>query len=61
MADTTHRKETKILEQDSSVILGKIPKDKQVTVTDTGWSAETKERMRRAGFDDMDVLRASYS
>lgn len=44
MADTTHGKGTKILEQDSFVILGKIPKSKQVTVTDTGWSEETRER-----------------
>lgn len=59
--DTTHGNGTKILEQDSSVTLGKIPKDKQLTDTDTCWSEETKELMRRADFDDLDIHRGSYS
>ena len=35
--------------------------DTFVTVADTGWSEETKERMRQAGYDDMDMILAWYS
>ena len=48
-------------EQEISVTIGKIPEDEQITVADTGWSEETKERMRQAGYDDMDMIRAWYS
>ena len=48
-------------EKDTFVIIGKIPEDEQITVTDTGWSEEDKERMRQAGYDDMDMIRAWYS
>lgn len=48
-------------EQDTFVTIGKLPEDEQITVTDTGWSEETKERMRQAGYDDMDMIRAWYS
>lgn len=48
-------------EQDTFVTIGKLPEEEQITVTDTGWSEETKERMRQAGYDDMDMIRAWYS
>ena len=48
-------------EQDTFVTIGKVPEDEQITVTDTGWSEENKERMRQAGYDDMDMIRAWYS
>ena len=48
-------------EQETFVTIGKIPEGEQITVADTGWSEETKERMRQAGYDDMDMIRAWYS
>ena len=45
----------------SSAAIGKIPDDEQITVADTGWSEADKEHMRRAGYDDMDMIRAWYS
>ncbi len=48
-------------EQDTFVTIGKLPEDKQVTIADTGWSDETREHMRQAGYDDMDMIRAWYS
>ena len=41
--------------------IGEIPEDAQVTVTDTGWSEEEKERMKAYGYDGLDVIRAWYS
>lgn len=32
-----------------------------MTSNDTGWSEEEKERMRQAGYDDMDIIREWYS
>lgn len=62
MSDTIHsRKFPQSPEQDTFVTIGKIPEDGQITVADTGWSEETKERMRQAGYDDMDMIRAWYS
>ncbi len=62
MSDTIHsRKFPQSTEQDTFVTIGKIPEDAQITVADTGWSEETKERMRKAGYDDMDIIRAWYS
>ncbi|WP_165067591.1 hypothetical protein [Desulfovibrio sp. ZJ200] len=48
-------------EQETFVTIGKIPEDEQITVADTGWSEETRERMRQAAYDDMDMIRAWYS
>lgn len=48
-------------EQDTFVTIANIPEDEQITVADTGWSEETKERMRQAGYDDMDMILAWYS
>lgn len=48
-------------EQNTFVTIGKLPEDEQITVADTGWSEETRERMRQAGYDDMDMIRAWYS
>ncbi len=62
MPDTIHsRKSPQFQEQDTFVTIGKVPEDEQITVADTGWSEETKERMRQAGYDDMDMIRAWYS
>ena len=44
-----------------AVSIGEIPEDAQITVTDTGWSAEEKERMRSFGYDGLDMVRAWYS
>ena len=44
-----------------TVSIGEIPENAQITVKDTGWSDEEKERMRQAGYDDMDIIRAWYS
>lgn len=33
----------------------------QITVTDTGWSEEEKERMKQHGYDGLDMVRAWYS
>lgn len=48
-------------DEDTCVTIGKIPENEQITVADTGWSEETKERMRQAGYDDMDMIREWYS
>lgn len=62
MPDTIHSvKSPQSPEQDTFVTIGKIPEDEQITVADTGWSEETKGRMRQAGYDDMDMIRAWYS
>ena len=37
------------------ISIGKIEGEAQVTSNDTGWSEEEKERMRQAGYDDMDI------
>ncbi len=44
-----------------AVSIGEIPKDAQITVTDTGWSEEQKERMRNFGYDGLDMVRTWYS
>ena len=44
-----------------SVSIGKIPEDAQITVEDTGWSEEEKERMRSFGYDGLDMVKAWYS
>ena len=62
MPDTIHSmKSTQSPEQDTFVTIGNIPENEQITVADTGWSEETRERMRQAGYDDMDMIRAWYS
>ena len=33
----------------------------QITVSDTGWSEEEKERMKTFGYDSLDMVRAWYS
>lgn len=59
MPDTMHSVESlQFQEQDTFVTIGKVPEDEQITVADTGWSEETRERMRQAGYDDMDMIRA---
>lgn len=45
----------------NSITTGELPKDAQVTIQDTGWSEEEKDRMRQAGYDGMDMVRAWYS
>lgn len=48
-------------ERNISISIGKLPEDAQVTTSDTGWSEEEKERMRQAGYDGVDMIRAWYS
>ena len=38
-----------------------LPEDAQITVRDTGWSEEERERMRAFGYDGLDMVRAWYS
>lgn len=33
----------------------------QITVKDTGWSEEEKERMEQYGYDSLDMIREWYS
>ena len=33
----------------------------QITINDTGWSEEEKERMQASGYDSLDIVRAWYS
>lgn len=62
MTDTIHSKNlSQSQEQDTFVTIGKIPEGEQITVADTGWDEEAKERMRQAGYDDMDMILAWYS
>ena len=44
-----------------AVSIGERPEDAQITVTDTGWSEEQKERMRNFGYDGLDMVRTWYS
>lgn len=44
-----------------AVSIGEIPKNAQITVKDTGWSQEEKERMKAFGYDGLDMVRAWYS
>ena len=44
-----------------NVAIGKIEADTQVTLADTGWSEEDKDRMRQRGYDSLDMVRAWYS
>ena len=46
---------------DISVSIGKIEKHAQITAKDTGWSEEEKERMKKYGYDGLDMVRAWYS
>ena len=41
----------------------KMPNDSTEinTVADTGWSEEEKERMKKFGYDSLDMVRAWYS
>lgn len=41
-----------------SIAIGKLPEDAQVTIQDTGWSEEEKGRMRQAGYDSLDMVKA---
>lgn len=48
-------------EKDVYIATGTILEDEQITTADTGWSEEEKDRMRQAGYDDVDMIRAWYS
>ena len=53
--------ENPMTELDVRISIGKIEEESQITTNDTGWSEEEKDRMRQAGYDDMDMIRAWYS
>lgn len=38
--------------------LDSVSEETQVTIRDTGWSEEDQERMRRAGYDGVDMVMA---
>ena len=44
-----------------TVSIGEIPENAQITVKDTGWSEEEKERMKILGYDNLDIVREWYS
>ena len=44
-----------------AVSVGEVPEDAQITVTDTGWSEDQKERMWSFRYDGLDMIRACYS
>lgn len=44
-----------------NVSIGKIEENSQVTVRETGWTEEEKERMKQFGYDALDMVRAWYS
>ncbi|WP_165069640.1 tyrosine-type recombinase/integrase [Desulfovibrio sp. ZJ200] len=46
---------------DIPTLIGTIKHNSQITVMDTGWSEEQKNRMRQFGYDDMDIVRAWYN
>lgn len=46
---------------DICVSIGKIKENTQITTKNTGWGEEGKERMRQAGYDGVDTIRAWYS
>ena len=45
---------------ESSISVGKVEEYAQVTVADTGWTDEEKERMKQFGYDSLDMVRAWY-
>ncbi|WP_165176920.1 hypothetical protein [Desulfovibrio sp. ZJ369] len=53
--------ENSMTDHDVRISLGKIDQESQITTKDTGWTEEEKDRMRQAGYDDMDIIRAWYS
>lgn len=44
-----------------SVSIGEIKENSQITVRDTGWAEEEKDRMKEFGYDGLDMVRAWYS
>ena len=48
-------------DHDVCISIGKREEESQMTSGDTGWNEEEKERMKQAGYDDMDMIRAWYS
>lgn len=44
-----------------SISIEKVEEYAQVTVADTGWTEEEKERMKQHGYDSLDMVRAWYS
>ena len=46
---------------ETSISIGEIPGNAQITAKDTGWSEEEKERMKAFGYDSLDMVRAWYS
>ena len=45
---------------DIHISIGKITKNAQLTTNDTGWSEAEKERMRKFGYDGVDMIREWY-
>ena len=45
----------------TSVFIGKVEENAQLTTADTGWSEEEKERMKAYGYDSLDMVRAWHS
>jgi hypothetical protein len=43
------------------ISIGKITKNTQLTTNDTGWSEAEKERMRKFGYDGVDMIKEWYS
>ena len=45
---------------DIHVAIGKIKQKTQLTTKDTGWSEAEKERMRKFGYDGVDMVKEWY-
>jgi len=45
----------------TSVFIGKVEENAQLTTPETGWSENEKERMKAYGYDSLDMVRAWYN
>ena len=43
-----------------SISISEVKKNAKITLKDTGWSEEEKERMTISGYDSLDMVRAWY-
>ena len=56
--DTMENPQSDVAE--TSVSVGEVKENTQITVKDTGWSEKEKERMKAFGYDGLDMVRAWY-
>lgn len=56
--DTMENSQAEVAE--ISVSIEEVNENTQITIKDTGWSEEEKERMKAFGYDGLDMIRAWY-